>query len=58
MVKRMTKSKGGLVFKPLPEDDPAKRKPDISKARERLGWKPKVGLEEGLDKTIEWFRSR
>lgn len=57
MVKRMTKSKGELVFKPLPEDDPAKRKPDISKARERLGWKPKVDLKEGLGITIEWFRS-
>jgi len=44
-----------LVNKPLPEDDPVKRKPDITRAREDLGWEPKVPLEKGLKKTIEYF---
>ncbi|MGA1044769.1 MAG: UDP-glucuronic acid decarboxylase family protein, partial [Phycisphaerales bacterium] len=43
--------------KPLPEDDPARRRPDISLAKEKLGWEPKVPLEQGLAKTIEFFRS-
>lgn len=45
------------VFKPIPEDDPCKRQPDIALAKEKLGWEPKVQLREGLTKTIEWFRS-
>jgi len=45
-----------MEFYPLPKDDPLRRKPDISKAKEILGWMPKVGLEEGLKRTIEWFR--
>ena len=45
-----------LVFEPLPSDDPTQRQPDISKAREILGWAPKVKLDEGLPKTIEFFR--
>ena len=47
-----------LVFKPLPGDDPKKRKPDITLARELLGWEPKVPLQEGLVKTIAYFRER
>lgn len=47
-----------LEFKDLPVDDPHRRKPDITKARELLGWTPKVGLEAGLDDVIEWFRGR
>jgi dTDP-glucose 4,6-dehydratase len=46
-----------IVFKELPEDDPKQRRPDIGKARELLGWEPKVGLEEGLRETIGYFRS-
>lgn len=47
-----------LVFKPLPSDDPMQRKPDITLAQERLNWAPKVPLEEGLVKTIDYFRQR
>jgi len=43
------------VHEPLPEDDPTQRKPDITKARELLGWEPKVELREGLERTIEHF---
>ncbi len=51
----MTGSRSKLEFKPLPEDDPRKRKPDITLAREKLSWEPRVPLEEGLRKTIEYF---
>jgi len=53
---RLTKSKSNIVFKPLPEDDPKIRQPDISKAERLLGWKPKVGIEAGLKRTIQWFQ--
>ncbi|HEY7214814.1 MAG TPA: UDP-glucuronic acid decarboxylase family protein [Thermoanaerobaculia bacterium] len=46
-----------IVFKPLPVDDPQTRQPDIALARQRLGWEPKVSLEEGLESTIAYFRS-
>jgi dTDP-glucose 4,6-dehydratase len=49
-------SSSPIVFKPLPVDDPQTRQPDITQARERLGWEPKVSLEEGLQSTIEYFR--
>ena len=52
----LTNSKSEIVFKPLPEDDPKVRRPDIAKAKKELDWEPKVGLEEGLKKTIEFFR--
>lgn len=48
--------KGKIEYKELPKDDPTRRKPDISRAREILGWEPKISLEEGLVKTIEYFR--
>ena len=54
----LTRSQSPIVYKPLPEDDPQVRQPDISKARKILGWEPKVDLEEGLIKTIEYFRER
>jgi UDP-glucuronate decarboxylase len=54
---RLTESSSKIVFKPRPTDDPAKRKPDISLAREALDWQPQVNLEEGLKKTISYFRS-
>jgi nucleoside-diphosphate-sugar epimerase len=44
-----------IVFRPLPEDDPKQRRPDISKARRVLGWEPKVPLEEGLRRTVDYF---
>ncbi len=55
MVLEMTASKSELVRKPLPQDDPVMRKPDISLAQEKLGWQPKVPLREGLRKTIDYF---
>jgi len=48
-------SKSEIVFKPLPEDDPQQRQPDITLAREKLGWEPKISLDEGLKPTIEYF---
>ncbi|MFA6569456.1 MAG: UDP-glucuronic acid decarboxylase family protein [Victivallales bacterium] len=53
----MTGSSSNLVFRPLPKDDPVRRKPDISKAEKILGWHPSVSLDEGLKKTIEYFSS-
>jgi dTDP-glucose 4,6-dehydratase len=55
---RMTGSKSRLVQRPLPVDDPRQRKPDITRARTLLQWEPKVQLEEGLVKTIEYFRTK
>ena len=52
---RLTNSKSKLVFKPLPQDDPRKRKPDITLAKNTLGWEPRVSIEQGLLKTIEYF---
>jgi dTDP-glucose 4,6-dehydratase len=49
-------SKSAIIYEPLPEDDPKQRKPDITKARTLLGWEPKVTLEDGIEKTIEYFR--
>ena len=53
----LTGSTSEIVTQPLPEDDPKVRKPDITRARERLGWEPRVQLEEGLRRTIEFFRA-
>ncbi|HZP84657.1 MAG TPA: UDP-glucuronic acid decarboxylase family protein [Chthonomonadaceae bacterium] len=58
-IKALTGSKSEIVFVPLPtEDDPKQRRPDITKARELLGWEPKVGLEEGLRLTIDYFKGK
>ena len=57
MVLRLTGSKSNISFKPLPQDDPKQRRPDISLAKIALDWEPKVSLEEGLGKTIAYFRS-
>jgi dTDP-glucose 4,6-dehydratase len=55
---RMTGARSRIVYKPLPTDDPKVRQPDITRARTLLKWEPKIPLEEGLVKTIEYFRSR
>jgi dTDP-glucose 4,6-dehydratase len=55
---RMTGAKSRIIYKPLPTDDPKQRRPDITRARTLLGWEPKVQLEEGLVKTIEYFRTK
>jgi len=57
-VQRLTGSRAGIDFRPLPSDDPVKRCPDISLAREKLGWEPHVALDEGLEKTIPYFREK
>jgi dTDP-glucose 4,6-dehydratase len=54
----ITGSKSAIVYKPLPQDDPQVRQPDITKAKRVLGWEPKVGLEQGLARTIEYFREK
>lgn len=53
----VTGSKSGVVHKPLPQDDPARRRPDISKAKALLGWEPKVSLREGLGRSLEYFKA-
>ena len=58
MIIKLTGSKSKLVYRPLPEDDPKVRQPDITRARTLLGWEPKIGLEEGLTRTLEYFRTK
>ena len=53
---KLTNSKSEIIYKPLPNDDPQQRRPDISKAKEKLNWEPKVSLETGLNTTIEWIK--
>jgi dTDP-glucose 4,6-dehydratase len=55
---RATGSRSRIVFKPLPQDDPKQRRPDITRARKLLGWEPRVKLEEGLVQTIDYFRRK
>ncbi|ADV28825.1 NAD-dependent epimerase/dehydratase [Pseudoxanthomonas suwonensis 11-1] len=57
-VLKLVGGKSKLVFEPLPSDDPKQRQPDISVAKEHLGWEPKVALEDGLRETIAYFRSK
>jgi dTDP-glucose 4,6-dehydratase len=54
----LTDSVSKIVFKPLPEDDPKVRRPDISRATQLLGWSPKIRLEDGLSRTIDYFRMK
>jgi dTDP-glucose 4,6-dehydratase len=54
---RVTRSESSIVFEPLPEDDPQRRQPDITAAREKLQWEPRINLEEGLAKTLPYFQT-
>ena len=56
VIKRLTGSKSRIIHKELPQDDPARRRPDITKAKKYLGWEPKVCLEDGLKETIAYFK--
>jgi len=58
LILRLTRSASPIVFRPLPQDDPTRRCPDITRARTLLGWEPVVPLDEGLARTIEWFSAR
>ncbi|HUS69522.1 MAG TPA: UDP-glucuronic acid decarboxylase family protein [Anaerolineae bacterium] len=58
LVNEITGNSSGIVHEPLPEDDPRVRQPDISRARQVLGWEPEVPLEDGLSETIIWFQER
>lgn len=53
----MTNSKNQIIYCPLPEDDPVFRKPNLQKIRQTFDWSPKIGLQEGLEKTIAYFRN-
>jgi len=57
LILEMIDTKSKLVYRPLPMDDPTQRRPDITLARKHLNWKPTIELREGLQKTIDWFRS-
>ncbi len=57
LIIRLTGSGSKIIFQPLPMDDPKRRRPDIGLAREKLGWEPRADVEEGLKKTIDYFRS-
>ena len=58
VLKLIPGSKSKLIFKPLPEDDPKQRKPDITMAKEILNWEPKIPLKDGLSKTIDYFQTK
>ena len=55
---RLVGATSQIVYRPLPVDDPKQRRPDITRARTILGWEPKVGLEEGLLKTVDYFKTK
>jgi dTDP-glucose 4,6-dehydratase len=57
-VLEVTGSKSELHFESLPEDDPVRRRPDIAKARALLGWEPRINLQEGLERSLEFFKGR
>lgn len=57
-IKKIVRSRSKIVFRPLPDDDPRRRKPDLNKARQLLDWHPETDLEQGLKRTIDWFSAR
>ena len=57
LILRLTGSQSQIEYRPLPEDDPKSRQPDISRAKQVLGWEPRVPVEDGLRRTIEWYRT-
>ena len=57
MILKLIGGRSKIVFKALPQDDPTQRQPDITVARSTLGWEPKVPLQEGLERTIQYFRT-
>jgi dTDP-glucose 4,6-dehydratase len=56
-INRVTSNPGGMVHRPLPTDDPTRRRPDIGRAQSALGWAPQVAFEDGMKRTIEWFQN-
>ena len=58
LINRLTANEAGILYKPLPADDPRQRKPDITRARTLLGWEPQVSVEDGLRRTSDWFRQK
>lgn len=58
IILKLTKSKSKIKFLPLPEDDPKRRRPDIGKAKKELGWQPEIHLDQGIVKTIEYFKAK
>ena len=54
---KLTGTHQKIIYKPLPQDDPLQRQPDITKAREILGWEPKISRQEGMKRTFEYFKS-
>lgn len=57
LILRLTGSQSEIIYKPLPQDDPKTRRPDITRAKEVLNWEPRVPVEDGLTKTIDWYRT-
>jgi nucleoside-diphosphate-sugar epimerase len=57
-IRELAGSRSPIEFITRPQDDPTVRQPDISRARTALGWEPTIAVEDGLKKTIEWFRGR
>ena len=57
-IKQVTRSISQFTFHPLPKDDPKRRCPDTSKMEKLLSWKPRIGLEQGLERTITWFQKK
>ncbi len=57
LVIEQTGTSGGIEYRPLPQDDPVRRQPDITRAKEILGWQPSIALRDGLERTIEYFRA-
>jgi len=57
LIRELVGADVAIVHRPLPKDDPTRRRPDISRARQLLGWEPQVALRAGLARTVEWFRA-